>query len=153
MTETERICDELRRSFEGPAWHGPALLEALEGVDAGVAAARPLPGAHTIWELVLHLAAWVEVVRDRLGGTRARVPDEEDWPAVGETDAAAWERARTRLAGAYETLLQATADLDPARLDEALPGGQSACVTLHGVAQHAAYHGGQIILLKRAQGR
>ena len=29
MTEAERIGDQLRRSLEGDAWHGPALLRSL----------------------------------------------------------------------------------------------------------------------------
>ncbi|MGA2262460.1 MAG: hypothetical protein ABSH28_13620 [Acidobacteriota bacterium] len=38
MTEVERIADQLQRSMEGNAWHGPALLEVLEGVTAEEAA-------------------------------------------------------------------------------------------------------------------
>lgn len=34
MTEIERIRDQFRRGFHGEAWHGPALLEALDGVSA-----------------------------------------------------------------------------------------------------------------------
>ncbi len=53
-----RIADQLRRAFDGSAWHGPALLELLKDVDAATAAARPLPNVHSIWELVLHIAVW-----------------------------------------------------------------------------------------------
>jgi uncharacterized damage-inducible protein DinB len=28
----DRIVDQLERAFEGEAWHGPSVLEALEGV-------------------------------------------------------------------------------------------------------------------------
>ncbi len=34
MSETRRIADQLRRAFEGGAWHGPAVKEAL-AEDAG----------------------------------------------------------------------------------------------------------------------
>ena len=58
ITESGLIAEELRRAFEGDAWHGPALLELLEDVDAETSAAKPLPEVHSIWELVLHIAAW-----------------------------------------------------------------------------------------------
>ena len=62
----------------GPMWHGPALAEVLEGVTAERAAARPIPGAHTIWEIVLHIIAWAEIARARLKGRvdrRSRRPN------------------------------------------------------------------------------
>ena len=55
MTEIERIEDQLKRSLEGEAWHGPALEELLADVRAEQAAAKPVPPAHSIWEIVLHI--------------------------------------------------------------------------------------------------
>ncbi|HEY7353433.1 MAG TPA: hypothetical protein VH596_11760, partial [Terriglobales bacterium] len=48
MTELEFIVDQLKRSFDGEAWHGPCLTEILNGIDAKTAAAHPISGAHTI---------------------------------------------------------------------------------------------------------
>lgn len=83
MSEVKRIGDQLRRSHEGIAWHGPSLLELLNGVTADQASRRPVPAAHTIWELVLHITACKEVVTRRLTGeTVPDLPPEEDFPAV-----------------------------------------------------------------------
>ncbi len=68
MSEASRIADQLRRAFDGDAWHGDSVLEILNGVTAAQAAARPITHAHSIWELVLHIAAWDGVVLRRLGG-------------------------------------------------------------------------------------
>src|SRR5919199_3286106 len=78
--ELARIEEQLRLAFEGPAWHGPAVLELLESVDARQAAARPIPGAHSIWELVLHLGGAYGLVLRRLRGDAAPLAPEEDWP-------------------------------------------------------------------------
>ena len=51
MSQVDMVVNELERCFEGEAWHGPALMEILDGIDAEAAAARPLPKAHSIWEL------------------------------------------------------------------------------------------------------
>ena len=45
--ELARLEGQLRSAFEGPSWHGPAVLELLRDVTPVEAAARPIAGAHT----------------------------------------------------------------------------------------------------------
>jgi uncharacterized damage-inducible protein DinB len=150
-SEVERIQGELRRAFEGEAWHGPAVLELLRDVTAEQAAARPIAGAHTIWELVLHIAAWENAGRRRLGGDRAQLSDEEDFPPINDTSEAAWRETIEALKSGHSKLYDAIAGLDESRLDEPiLDGMRSVYITLHGVIQHDLYHAGQIALLKKA---
>ena len=61
MKEIERILDQLKRAYEGDAWHGPSVKEVLAGVTAEQAHARPPGNAHTIYELVPHIAVWEDV--------------------------------------------------------------------------------------------
>jgi len=65
-TELQRLEEQLERALEGEAWHGPSLLEVLEGVSAHQAAAHPIAGAHSIWELVLHLCSDSVIPPNRL---------------------------------------------------------------------------------------
>ena len=83
MSEILRILDQLDRAFEGDAWHGSSVRKLLEEVPAKLAAAKPVPGGHSIWEIVRHMATWQNVVRRRLGGeTIGDLPPELDWPSV-----------------------------------------------------------------------
>jgi uncharacterized damage-inducible protein DinB len=151
MTEIKRISDQLNRAFEGEAWHGPAVMEILGGITAQQAAARPFNGTHSIWELVLHIAAWERACRSRLGGKRAQLPDAEDWPEVTDTNEQAWEQAKEALRQAHEKLCYAVSGLDDSGLDQPIIEGMSSVyVTLHGVIQHSLYHAGQIAILKKA---
>lgn len=153
MTEIERVLDQLERAYKGNAWHGPSVLEALAGVTAEQAAAHPLPGAHSIWELTHHIAVWENVGRRRLEGDRAEIDisSPEDWPPADDTGDAAWERARASLDRTHQALRESIARLDESHLDEPILAGLStAYVTLHGVIQHDLYHAGQIVLLKKA---
>ena len=150
-TELARIEDQLKRAFEGGAWHGPSVLEVLKGVTASQAAARPLRGAHNIWDLVLHIAAWEDACRRRLEGDRAELSDSEDWRAMTGTDEAAWEQLKAMLIEGHRRLRAAIAKTDESRLDEPILSGMpSVYVTLHGVIQHDLYHAGQIAILKKA---
>ena len=141
MTEMERIADQLRRSFDGPAWHGPAVKQVLKGVSAAQAAHKPIPSAHSIWELVLHMATWQDVVRRRALGEKVKVTVKDE---------TAWKAAVTRLEAVHRDLERTVANLPERRLDEALvPGGNIGFVQLHGIVQHDLYHAGQIAILKK----
>jgi uncharacterized damage-inducible protein DinB len=151
MSEVERIVDQLQRAFAGEAWHGPSVMQILDGITAAQAAAHPVNGAHSIWEIALHIAAWEGAVRKRLRGERAQLPEAEDWPAVTDTGEQAWEQTREQLKRVHQELCDAVAALDESRLDQPVVAGMSSVyVTLHGVIQHSLYHGGQIALLKKS---
>ena len=150
MSEVERIQDQLKRAFEGPAWSGPSVLEALEGVSATRAARRPIRGAHSIWEITFHIGVWEDVVRRRALGERYNPSDAEDWPAVRVKSPAAWAAAIRKLRAGHAALREVVATFEDARLDQPLvPGGSSAYVQFHGAAQHDLYHAGQIAVLKK----
>jgi uncharacterized damage-inducible protein DinB len=151
MSEVERIVDQLKRAFEGEAWHGPSVLEIIEGIDSQQAAARAFDGIHSIWEIVLHIAAWERAVLRRLRGDRAELPTEEDWPPVPATTNEAWEQTMQALRQGHDDLRSAIAGLDESRLDQPIIEGMSSVyVTLHGLVQHDLYHAGQIAILKKA---
>jgi len=155
MRETECIDDELRRIFDGGAWLGSSVTEILDGIDSAMAAARPLPFAHSIWELVHHIEVWERVVLRRLGGDPAPVNSvEEDWPPVRETSAGAWTAANAKLQMTHRQLRERVITFPDSRLEETAPGqSYNHYVMLHGVSQHDAYHLGQIGLLKKSLGR
>jgi uncharacterized damage-inducible protein DinB len=151
MTEIERIADQLRRSHEGNAWHGPSFQELLANVSAKRAAARPKVGNHSIWEVVHHVIAWQQVVVRRLAGETIReLSPEENWPPVPEPTDAAWSRTKADLESSYSTLRQAIARVPEERLNEPVSGKDySVYVMLHGVIQHGLYHAGKIALLRK----
>jgi hypothetical protein len=152
--ELARIDDELRRAYDGDCWHGPPLREILKGVTAATAAARHPQPVHSIWGLVNHLAAWVEVVALRIVERRPiESPDAGDFPHVTETGDTAWAAALDDLDRRHRELLAAVAGLDEARLGAIVPGKDyPVAVMLHGTVQHYAYHAGQIALLKKLVG-
>jgi uncharacterized damage-inducible protein DinB len=151
MSEKKRLNDQLKRAFEGKAWHGPSVSEVLAGVTAEQAAAHPIAGAHSIWELALHIQTWERVGRRRIQEfVPIDVSDEEDWPAVTDTSEAAWARTLEDLRSNHQALRAAIRELDEAKLDEIVPGTTySVYFLLHGVIQHDLYHAGQIALLKK----
>lgn len=136
-------------------WHGPALMDLVGDVTADEAAAHPVAGAHSIWELVLHITAWTEIVRQRLVSTTpVEATAEQDWPPVRDQSAEGWRAVVERLKDAHRELAEDVGQMDDARLLARSPGQDyNNVVMLHGVVEHDAYHGGQIAILKRALAR
>ena len=155
MSETARIADQLRRAFDGSAWHGPALLELLADVDANTAAARPLANVHSIWELVLHIAVWDHAAVDRLSGKKTQPTGDKNFPpAPPKPTAAAWRKAVAHVRRTHVELVKTVASLPDSRLRDRVPGKRYDFYhMLHGVVQHELYHAGQIAILKKAQKR
>ena len=155
MTTTiERLVDQLRRSAEGDAWHGPSVREALDGVTVEDASAHPIAGAHSIRELVLHMAAGIQLVLRRLDGDGRQLSPEEDWPTPSEPTADAWQRDVESLFALNQRLREAVATFPATRLDDPLVPHPpySAFTQFIGLTQHDLYHAGQIVLLRRALG-
>ena len=121
MTETFRLADQIRRAFEGSAWHGDSVLEILADVSATTAAAHPIKNAHSIWELLLHIAAWDDAVIRRVGGA-VSLSDSQNLPAVNDTSEAAWRQAVESAKRIHNELIKAVASFPDSRLHEQVPG-------------------------------
>ena len=158
VREVERLRRELMATLNGDPWYGSAVLNILDGIDANQAAAHPIHGTHSIWELVLHMTAWAYETKRRLEGGPHRTPAEGDWPKVHSTTREAWADALMRLQRAHEDLARTVEAAEDADLSRQIGGAQVDALgnpvtyyqTIVGILQHDTYHAGQIAILKKA---
>jgi len=151
ISEAEDLAAQLRVIHEGDVWHGPALRELLGGLSPAQAASRPLPQAHSIWELVLHIAAWENVYVQCLAGAAMGKPAEGEFPPIGNLTPAAWQQALARLDRLHEELHRAVGALRESALQQIVPGRPyTVQFMLQNAVRHHVYHAGQIALLKKA---
>ena len=158
MTPTESILHQIQLTHAGEPWYGSSRTVILEGVTATEAAATPVPGGPSIWGLVLHMISWTNEVCRRLEGAQPASPLEGDWPKVGPVSDAGWKAAQSALQQAHARLLAAARALPASRWTDRVgdthepPLGTGVDVTgmLVGLAQHDAYHIGQIAVTRRA---
>jgi len=153
MSQCENLADQIRRAFEGEAWHGDSLNELLKDVSAEQAAAHPVHGSHSIWELLLHIAAWDNAVLRRARGNTVNLSDNENFPPVHDTSPAAWAGALASARKTHDELVATVAKFPDSRLEEPVPGKTQAYYNFYymfsGIVQHELYHAGQIALLKK----
>src|SRR5690606_23247150 len=122
------------------------------------AAYRVTPGAHTIWELVLHMRSWTEEVLRRAKGAVPADPEHGDWPAMPEpADDVAWRETLRTLDAAHAALRAHVATMDDAaranrvadRPGEPPNSGITQRAMMRSLAEHDVYHTGQVAMLKR----
>ncbi|NQX40597.1 Uncharacterized damage-inducible protein DinB (forms a four-helix bundle) [Pedobacter steynii] len=149
------FANELRKAYSGDAWHGNNISTVIAVVKVGQAFAHPIPGAHSIAELVLHLSSWTEEVISRLSGNLPKEPSKGDWPApLGQTETH-WKAILTDFNRVNEDLLILVAQFSEEQWSAKLFTGPIPITTLshfellNGLIQHHAYHGGQIALLSK----
>ena len=154
MAEGIAAAERVRQTYEGPAWHGLSLRELLEGVDATAAAAHPAGGAHSIQEIVGHVAVWEDICRRRLAGELVGTPPpDQNFPRIPAGDAA-WRDLLQRLDEGNRRLREALVGL-PIRgcTRSCRERRYTVAALIHGIAFHTTYHGGQIGLLKKMSGQ
>jgi len=150
MDEINRIKEQLVKAFENEPWSGPSVMDVLKDIVPEKAASKPIPNAHSIWEILEHMNSTIENVIRRLKGDFSPFTDEMDWPKVTDTSEKSWNDLLKRFNKSHEELLSEISKLSPDILDKPMKEGFSAYYsTLHGIVQHNLYHLGQISLLKK----
>ena len=153
-TECNRIAHQLASTINGDAWYGDSLEKMLNDVTAKQAQARAIPSAHSIWELLCHVDAWVNFTLGAVQGVPIPawpgMPVELDWPAVTDTSESAWKHAVASFFSNLLRLVETIKTFTDERLGATVPGRTYDFYRLFlGVTQHAIYHGGQIALLRK----
>lgn len=146
MTQGLRIAAELRRAWNGAPWHGPSVAQVVGRLGAKQASSRRARGSHTPWQLVLHLLVWVETPLRRIEDPS--YDPTVDFPEPTSADLARWAQDVDRLGDAIETLAERVERMPDEQL--AAPVGERGYTfetMFDGVAQHLAYHAGQLALL------
>jgi uncharacterized damage-inducible protein DinB len=151
------VIKELQRQHDGDPWHGPSRAAILADVSAAEAAWQPGAGAHSIWDLVLHMRSWTREVERRALGAQPAMPEDGDWPEVISTSEEAWAEAQASLDAAHERIVAVVRRLGAERLsgmvgatrDKPLGTGITHRAMLYSLAQHDVYHSGQVAILKR----
>ncbi|HET7293091.1 MAG TPA: DinB family protein [Vicinamibacteria bacterium] len=155
MDAIEILLGLLDEAFDKSAWHGPNLRGSLRGVTAHLAARRPSPGRHNVWEVAVHAAYWKYAARRRLTGEKrgSFALGGSNWfrrPGPEGSTEAAWRADVALLVAEHRKLRAAVEKLSPSALSLITPGSRRTnLAVIRGIAAHDLYHAGQIQLLKR----
>jgi DinB family protein len=153
--ELQQVLRALDQAYDKRSWHGTNLRGSVRGLSPELAARRPAPGRHNVWEIVVHAAYWKYAVWRRLTGAgRGSFPLKgSNWferPGAGPLAGTAWRDDLTLLGNMHRQLREAVAAVSPRALGQRSAGSAFTNADLIiGIAAHDLYHAGQIQLIKR----
>jgi uncharacterized damage-inducible protein DinB len=158
MNRSEKLSIELYNSVFGDPWHGASLEQVLEKIPLDKAFLKPIPYAHSIIELTLHITAWIEETLSRFNGNYSSEPSMGEWPTPQFQIEEYWESVKQKLFANTNKLIDAIKKFPEDKLDEIVGGERNAQLgtgfsfegLIIGLVQHNAYHSGQIALLKKS---
>ena len=145
-----RILDE---GYGAGAWYGSDLRSAVADVPTAQAFTRPATGRHNIAEVALHHAYWADQITSKLTGTPAAAfPLEgEDWFDLPTGKTLSWEKIVATLDAAQQRLSQAVSEVASGARTSPLGEAERFDLVI-GISEHAAYHAGQVQLIKKLVG-
>jgi DinB superfamily len=150
MNEIARLQGLLERTYSGSCFHGDSIAEIFNSIDAPTAIWIPEGGAHSIWQIVLHMTGWVNVIRQRLTSpTLVNLSAEENFPAPPAATPENWSATLDGFRDGLTALIEEIGRFPEEKLEKPVPGrSYTFDVLLHGIIHHSLYHAGQISLLQ-----
>jgi uncharacterized damage-inducible protein DinB len=145
MHQPQRIADSYRAATVKGAWYGPSLAELLAQISPELANTPPVPGSHSISQILQHLLLWNERVRNT-SDSNSLLPWQpaKDWaePPIP------WNQLLARWSESRELLEAKIRNFPVADLAKQVPGRNYPFETLfHGIVEHTIYHSGQIAMV------
>ena len=147
-----RILDE---GYGAGAWYGSDLRAAIGDVTPATAFRRPANGRHNIAEVALHHAYWVGQVTAKLsGGDHPGEPPafplvgKEDWFDLDDESRLTWAAIAALVDTSQQRLSRTVSEIASGARTSPLSEAERFDFVL-GITGHAAYHAGQIQLIKK----
>lgn len=156
MTAKELLLYLLEYTYEKEGAY-PPLTAALAGLTAAQASWKPAPERHSIWQIVRHMAHWMEAGIEALAAQPQVYEDLQraDWQGASG-DARTWQADVERLYTSSRRLnerLQSISEEELSKMIEPYRGRSRYAAALRFVrtATHDTYHLGQIRYLRALQ--
>lgn len=156
MTTKEIISEQFAACYTENGWF-VALRNAIDGVTAEEAAWKPDGVDNSIWEILTHLSYDNGAYVQRFEGIDFQhtvTTNEETFSAPATVSTDAWQTEIENFDRIMVKLRSLIEDADESKFDEPVIGKEQFtwARAISDLNAHNAYHGGQILLLRKLQG-
>lgn len=150
MQTSAAIALQMKEVYEGGNWSEVDLAGTLADITWAEANIITPVSANSIAAILFHLQFYNNVVKDRLAGINTAIPDANGFDVPKMKNAADWKLQQQNCFASAHALMEVVSALPDEKLFEALTSnGVTLYKTLHGVVEHAYYHLGQVVMLKK----
>ena len=141
---------QLDQLYNGGSWQGESISAKLNSLSEAEAFQQPLPGVHSVAEIVWHCIYWRTVALKRMEGDnlyREQTMEALNFLPLTELQEKGWKDLIAELSQSQSDILRELDTKRDAFLDGEYQPGYSFDHLVEGIVQHDLYHLGQIGLV------
>lgn len=141
------LIKQLHDLLHGPLWLDEHFDKKLNSISAEEAFINPIPGLHSVAELLSHLNVWLRACMDRMTGIENELQDNspDDWKTNEQLKADGWEVLKEEFFDLHDELIRLIEVSDGSFFEQPYHGSEFTHQdVLYGLIHHNAYHLGQM---------
>jgi uncharacterized damage-inducible protein DinB len=150
MKITHEIAAHIRDCFDGENWTDVNICDTLKDVSWQQAQQHTPASQNTIASLLHHIYYWNGIMMQRIEGINPSVPDSNGFNIGELKNENDWNALKEKTQQSFKQLANAVENFPEEKLFETSPAGRSSYYkNFQGIVEHAHYHLGQIVILKK----
>jgi uncharacterized damage-inducible protein DinB len=150
MTMTEQLAENLLNVFEGENWTEVSIADILFDISYVEAGQKTAASQNSIAGLVHHLLYWNSVILQRIQNDDPEIPEINGFDVQVLASERDWQLLIAQTRRSFTELAEAIKLFPPDQLNHPTNFGKSTFrKNLFGIVEHAYYHLGQIVVIKK----
>jgi uncharacterized damage-inducible protein DinB len=150
MQITDIIAGHIEECFEGENWTGVNIADTLKNVTWQQAQRQTSASQNTIASLLHHLYYWNGIMLQRIKGINPSVPETNGFDVNELKNQNDWNTLKEKTHQSFIQLADAVKNFSEKKLFDTSPTGKSSYYkNFQGIVEHAHYHLGQIVIIKK----
>lgn len=145
------IADHLLNVYEGNNWTDISIRETLKDIDYLQAQQKTKASVNTIAAVLHHLYYWNGIIQQRMNGETPVIPEENGFDVPHLHNEKDWNNLKEKTHRSFIQLADAIKNFPEEKLlQNYAPSVPSSYYrNFHGIIEHAHYHLGQMVMLKK----
>ncbi len=150
MKITGAIASHITDCFDGENWTDVNIINTLKDVSWQEAQQHTAASQNTIAALLHHIHYWNGIMMERIKGINPSVPEANGFDAGELKNENDWADLKEKTRESFIQLADGVKNFPEEQLFETSPTGKSSYYkNFQGIVEHAHYHLGQLVILKK----
>jgi len=144
------IAQHILEVYEGNNWTDVNIAGTIEDVSCQQAQQKTVASQNTIAALLHHLYYWNGIMMQRANGENPSIPAANGFDVDELKNENDWNDLKEKTHQSFIELANAVTNFPEEKLNETSPTGRSSYYkNFQGIVEHAHYHLGQMVMIKR----
>ena len=149
MIITHLIAAHIRKVYEGSNWTEVSIAGAISNISFQQARQLTAASPNTIASILHHLSYWNEIMRQRMQNNNPEITADNGFYIEALKNEDDWQALKQEAHQSFIQLADAVLHFPDELLDTTYTTGKSTYYkNLQGIAEHAHYHLGQMVIIK-----